>query len=232
MRKYTKLFLILLSVCILMLSGCTMFNEKNDENIMNEKIETEMQFIEDNIFNITNKYAKEEYVKDDKLNWKEILSDIKEINTTLDTIVSDLSKSNINNDDIISLSARLNDLLIVATSENELDLLPKLNDLYLVIPKIYNQFSDDKNSMQEKELKSMVLSTYAFANLDKWDDAKTTIQSTIDKFNGMMNDVEYMQSRSYKLNRSYVLLGEMKNAIDIENIGLVKIKFVNLIEKI
>ena len=47
----------------------------------------------------------------------------------------------------------------------------------------------------------------------------------------MMNNVDYMQENSYRLNRIYVLLGEIKNATDLENINLVKLKYINFIEK-
>ncbi len=230
MKKNIRNIVFLLWMVVI-LTGCSMFSEEEDENLMYEKTKTELQYIEDQIFNITNKYAKDEYVEDDKLNWDNILEDEKQINETLETIILDLSEINISKEDLVLLSSELNDLLMITLSENETGLLSQLNNLYTFVPKCLDQFSNDKNEVKEKNLKSIVLSSYALANGKNWAEAKITIQTAVDQYNTMMNDVDYMQAKSYKLNRVYVLLGEVKNAIDIENLELLNVKFVNFIEK-
>ena len=209
-----------------------MTTEEKKDNQMNEKAISELEYIEEEIFNITNKYAKGEYIEDDKLNWSNILNDEKKINEVLDTIILDLSEMNISKENLVLLSSELNNLLMVTIAENEMELLPRIQAVYNLIPTYLNQFSDNKNDIKDKELKSIVLSSYAFANNEDWQSAKTTIQSAIDKYNEMMNDVDYMQDKSYNLNRVYVLLGEIKNSIDVENLELIKLKFVNFVEKI
>ena len=232
MKKIIKNFLFLL-LCLVTLTGCSMSLEEKDVNLMNEKANTELQFIEDAIFNITNKYAKGEYIKDDALDWDSILEDEKKINEVLDTIILDLSEINISQENLVIFSNELNNLLTITIEENEAELLARVQTIYALVPQFLNQFSDDKNEIKDKELKAIVLASFAAANIEDWDVAKTTIQSAIDKYNNeMMNDVDYMQARSYSLNKVYVLLGEVKNAIDLENLELLKLKFVNFIEKI
>ena len=230
MKKIIRniLFLIL---GLIVLTGCSMSSEKDEGQKMNEKATAELQFIEDAIFNITNKYAKGEYIKDDGLDWNRILDDEKKINEVLETIILDLSEVNIRQENLVLLSSELNNLLIVTIEENEAELLPRVQNVYALVPQYLNEFSEDKNTIKDKELKSIVLSSLAFANIGEWEQAKTTMQSAIDKYNEMMNDVDYMQERSYSLNRVYVLLEEVKNAMDVENLELLKLKFVNFIEK-
>ena len=223
---------LFLFFCIFILTGCSSTSEKNEETLMKEKTTTELQFIEDAVFNITNKYAKGEYLKDDELDWQSILDDEKKIDEVIETIILDLSEMNINQEDLILLSNELNNLLIVTLAEEESELLPKIQKVYDLVPKFLSAFSDEKNSIKEKELKSIVLSSFSFANEEEWEQAKNILQLAIEKYtNEMMNDVDYMQSRSYSLNKVYVLLGEIKNAIELENLSLVKLKFVNFIEK-
>ncbi len=229
MKKTIK-NIVLLIFCLFILTGCSL--EEENKDLMKEKTVEELQFIEDAIFNITNKYAKGEYIKDEDLDWSSILNDEKKINEVLDTIILDLAEINISPENLVLFSNELNNLLTITIAENEEELLARLQTLYALIPTFLNEFSDSKSDVKDKELNSIVLSSFSFANIGDWDSAKNTIQTAIDKYNNeMMNDVDYMQQRTYSLNKVYVLLGEVKNAIDLENLGLLKLKFVNFIEK-
>ena len=147
---------LFLFFCIFILTGCSSTSEKNEETLMKEKTTTELQFIEDAVFNITNKYAKGEYLKDDELDWQSILDDEKKIDEVIETIILDLSEMNINQEDLILLSNELNNLLIVTLAEEESELLPKIQKVYDLVPKFLSAFPDEKNSIKEKELKSIV----------------------------------------------------------------------------
>ena len=81
------------------------------------------------------------------------------------------------------------------------------------------------------KLKSLILSSYVQANFLEWDTAKDTIVLAEAKYNEMMNSVDYMREYSNSLNKVYVLLEELKNAIELEEIELVKVKYINFIEK-
>ena len=58
MKKYIKNFVVLFFL-LFTLSGCS--NVQENETSIEEKIRQEIEYIEDAIFNITNKYAKGEY---------------------------------------------------------------------------------------------------------------------------------------------------------------------------
>lgn len=230
MRKYIKNLLFLIFVLII-LTGCSLSEEKNEEELMKEKTNTELQFVEDAIFNITNKYAKGEYIKDDELDWDSILEDEKKINEVLETIILDLAEINISQENLVLFSNELNNLLTITLQQNEGELLLRTQSLYDLVPKFLNEFLDDKNIIKDKELKSIVLLGFAYANIENWEQAKATLQLAMDKYNNLMNDVDYIQARTYSLNKVYVLLGEVKNAAEVENLDLFKLKFVNFIEK-
>ena len=52
------------------------------------------------------------------------------------------------------------------------------------------------------------------------------------KYNEMINNVDYLQNSSYNLNRIYILLEEYKNGIELEELELVKNKYIEFIEGI
>lgn len=227
-KELSKL-IILISLIMFCLTGCSMTDGKDNKTI-EDKTDVELSYVEDSIFTIVNKYAKDEYRTDGKLDWDIILKDAKKINDVVDTILLDLSELEIPDENIIEFSNELNNLIIAISDKNEKLLIDKLSYLYSLIPKYISNYSDNVNVIKQKELKSIILSSYNLSNLDNWTDAKTTIQDAENKYKEMMNDVDYMKENSYKLNKVYVLIEEFKNVINLENIELVNMKYINLIE--
>lgn len=91
---------------------------------------------------------------------------------------------------------------------------------------------ENKNDVKQLELKTQIVSSYVYANLLNWELAISTINSAETKYKEMMDDVDYMKEYSYNLNKIFILLSELKNAINLQEVELVKLKYVNFIEKI
>ena len=81
-------------------------------------------------------------------------------------------------------------------------------------------------------LKSLILSSYINSYFLNWQEAKTKASSAETKYKEMSDNLEYMKEYSYSLNKIYILVEEFKNAIDLEEADLAKIKYINFIEKI
>jgi len=226
MRKIFKLSVIIL-VLVTVLVGCS------DNTVdIKDKTNAELTYIEDEIFTIVNKYAKDEYLKDGVVEWVNIQNDVKKIDGAIGTILLDLSELNISDEDILMFTRELSNLIIITSNQNERMMVDKLNYLYSLVPKYMASYEDNKNKVSKKELKSIILSSYNLSNVGNWEEAKTIIQYAEDKYKIMMNDIEYMKENSYNLNKIYILIEELKNAINTENINLVKLKYIKLIEEL
>lgn len=228
MRKnFLIKYILIILVLLFTLTGCSVDNEKTIQDKVNEEI----NFLENKTFTITNKYAKGEYLEDSKLNWKDISKAVEEINISIDTIIQDLSELDISNEDILALRNEVNSLIISAGNEDEYNLLQRISYLYSLLPNYLEKYSDNKNKIDVMKLKGLVLSSFVQANFLEWDTAKSTVVLAEAKYNEMMNNVDYMKEYSNNLNKIYVLLEELKNAIELEEVELTKVKFVNFIEK-
>ncbi len=223
-------YILFIFALLFILSGCSINNEKNEKTIQ-DKVNEEIIFLENKTFTITNKYAKGEYLVDEKLDWKDISEEVKEISISIDTIIQDLSELDIPNEDILALRNEVNSLIISSGNEDEYNLLQRTSYLYSLLPNYLEKYSDDKNQVDVMKLKSLVLSSFVQANFLEWDTAKNTIVLAEAKYNEMMNNVDYMKEYSNNLNKIYVLLEELKNAIELQEVELTKVKFVNFIEK-
>ena len=221
------MFIILV---IFILTGCT--NKNKDESKQSDKINEEINYIEDNIFNIVNKYAKGEYLKNNAIDWDSILKDEKKINDSLDSILMDFSQVNIDKKDLAQFSNKLDNLLILTSDKKEIEVINELSNIYSLLPNFMEKYVDNKSEINKKKLKALILSSYVISNSKSWVDAKVSIQNVENKYAEMMNDVNYIKENSYNLNKVYVLIQELKSAINLENINLVNLKYISLIEKL
>ena len=228
MRK-TKYILVFI-IALFLLTGCSL-NDKKDNKTIKDKVNEEIKYLEDRAFTIVNKYAKDEYLEDETINWTNISKEVKEINVSIDTIIQDLSELDISNEDILALRNEINSIIISAGNEDEYNLLQRVSYFYSLLPNYLEKYSDNKNQVDVMKLKSLILSSYVQSNFLEWDTAKDTIVLAEAKYNEMMNNVDYMREYSNNLNKVYVLLEELKNAIELEEVELVKVKYINFIEK-
>ncbi len=230
MARIFKIFYIIFFILILItLSGCDIKAQENKG--IEEKTSEEISFIENKILTFFSKFAKGEYEIEEGINWEEIEETIIDLNNVLDTIILDFSELEISNEDIIKFRNGVNDLSIACTSNDINLVLEKFNLLYSLLPTYMEKYSENKNEINILQLKSMVVSSFYYSNLYDWENAKRTIENAENKYREMMDNVDYMKEYSYNLNKVYILLGEIKNAINIEELELTKLKYINFIEK-
>ncbi|MBR3614073.1 MAG: hypothetical protein IKL55_02715 [Clostridia bacterium] len=222
--------LVLILAFITLLTGCDIDNES--ENTIENKIQEEISYIEDKILTFFSMYAKNEYGTIDNLNWDLIEENAIELNNVLDSVILDMSEVEIPNENIINFKDSVNKLSIAVSNKDINGAFEEYRKLYALLPMYAEKSYSNKNEVKKLKLKSEVVSSYVYANLLDWEQAKNTINSAEVMYREMMDDVDYMKEYSYNLNKIFILINEQKNAIEVEEIELTKIKYVNFIEKI
>lgn len=238
--KKSIIYIVIMSLILLTCTGCSL--KKTEENKSKDKTLAEVNYIEDSLIKIINKYAKGEYSKEETvqngtetvttIEWDSMLKDEKDLLESLDTVILDLSELDIKNEDVIKLSSEINNLIILTTEENISGVLYKIRDIYSLIPEYMKTFENDTDLINKKNIKRLVISCYSLVVDGKWEEAKAEALNLETKYKEMMNDLKYAENNSYNLNNIYVLVEEFKNSIGIENIELVSLKYITLIEKI
>ena len=145
MKRVITISLCCLSVLLFCLTGCS----KEEEKSIHDKLDAELEYIEDLIFKIANKYAKNEYDEEDKINWQWIKDDVGKMNDAWGTLILDLTEVDIQNQDIMEFSKDLNDLIIAMHDENAQNMLNELSDMYKRIIIFKQAYSEDKNKIQK-----------------------------------------------------------------------------------
>lgn len=216
--------------CLFFLTGCTI--NTDETKTVEDKTKEEISYFEDELLVLINRYAKREYIIDDKIDWKSVQNDAGKINTSIDTILLDLSETKLSNDDIVNFSNEVNNLNIAISKEDEVAFIQSCNYLYSLLPIYLEKISNNKNEIDLMKLKSIAISSFVQSNYSDWASSKTTIALAETKYKEMMDNIDYMQEYSYNLNKVYILIEELKNAIDLEEKELTRVKYINFIEKV
>ncbi len=156
-------------ILLFCLTGCGKQEEKN----IHDKLDAELEYVDDLIFKIANKHAKGEYVEEEKFQWDYVKGDIQKINSLWNTLILDLTEINVSNEEIIGFSTDLNDLLISISKESEVTMLDKLSSLYARVISFKQAYSQNKNKIQKNKIKSETLAVYCAVNKDDYEAAKT-----------------------------------------------------------
>lgn len=230
-RKYIFNFCILI-IMLFLLTGCSGIEGEVKSASVEEKASSEIEYLQDEIFTVVNKYSKGEYIKDDTTDWNMVNNDTQKIGKVLDTLMLDFGEAKISNEELNKFRNELNNILISSSAEDEKALLTSASNLYSLLPDYYGKFSNDNNKKDIMTLKSLVLQSYVNSYFLNWQEAKNKAQSAESKYKEMSDNLEYMKEYSHNLNKIYILVEEFKNAVDLEQSDLAKIKYINFIEKV
>ena len=244
-KRYSFFYTIILFMLLFTLSGC---NTSSKDDMFQSKLQSEIDFFETEIFSITIKYAKGEYDKEDnqekettnsdikmtskELNWDGIYSEISKLNLSWDSVALDLNKKKISQDEINKLSSIMSNLIISITNKNQNEMFNLLNDMYAMLPNIEKNFSNDTAIMQKRVQKSIILSSYRYCVNGDFENALKTANNAKENYLKLMDDSNYVKENIYSLNKVYVGIEEFLNSIQTQNMGLINLKFINLIEEI
>ena len=228
MKRVILISFCFCSLLLFVLTGCGKQEPKN----VNNKLNAELEYVEDLIFKIAIKHAKQEYLEDDKINWQWIKDDVGRINDTWPNLILDLTEVDVQNQDIIGFSNELNQLLISMANEDEQSMMRHLNEMYKKIIIFKQAYSENKNQIQKNKIKSGVLGVYNLATQNDWTTAKTEVDAVLENYKNLMNDIQYAEENSYNLNKIYVLLEEYKVSIQTQNYNLVRMKYITTVEEL
>ena len=228
MKKVGLMSFVISLILLFVLTGC----QKMESADIKTKLNAELEYVEDLIFKISNKYAKVEYFEEDKFKWEEVKDDIEKINSSWGTLVLDLTEVNVQNQDIIDFSNTLNNLLITVSNEDDVEMIDRLNQLYEKVIIFKEAYSENKNQIKKNKIKSEVLSIFDLANKDDYDSAKKKATEVVETYKGYMNDISYAEENAYNLNKIYILLEEYSNAVQTQNYDLIRMKYIVTVESL
>ena len=167
-----------------------------------------------------------------QIDWEKLNQDLEDIYSSWSILAIDLNKLNVDNKEILSFGQIINDVKVSIQSKNESNLLISLINLYSYIPKYISSYSDDSFEVAKKNIKYCIINTGILVKNDNWDEATKQIEIAESEYIKLMNNANYASQNSYNMNKIYILLEEVKNAISYKNQDIFFMKYQALTDEI
>ena len=166
------------------------------------------------------------------IDWKEIKRKIETISNSWGIVLLDLSTLNVDNNDILEFSKTIDENILTIKDEDKIATLTNTAKLYSFIPKFESAISAPNSTQNVKQVKSYLINAYSFVEQGNWAEIENNISECEKTFKNLMNDMEYIKSKEYKVNKAYVLIKELLNSLPYKDRKLFYVKYKDLIENI
>lgn len=164
-----------------------------------------------------------------EIDWDYLKNTVQTLYTSWPTIMMDLHSANIKNENILTFSNTLDELIVNIQKEDKVATLNNLAILYSFIPIYKEQYSNDADKINIAYTKSCVINSYALLENDKWDDIQAQISKAQEYFGLIINSVNEDKNQA-SVSKTYILINEMNNVINIKDKKLFYLKYINLME--
>ena len=170
--------------------------------------------------------------ENESIDWNSVKNELELIYTSISTITMDLYQMDIKQDDILNFNKSLDDLTVSVKSENKQDTLNNLAKVYSYIPKFTEKLADDVIYKTVIKTKENIFNAYSKLDLDDWDGMKNDITEAIKTYETLLTSANIETNKQASINKAYIMLNELQNAINLKDKQVFLIKYKNLLEEI
>ena len=139
----------------------------------------------------------------------------------------------VSSEKIVEFSNTLDRILIKLNQEDKKAVAAGYAKLYSLLPEFIKNIEIEELKKKSIERKSHVLNAYAYVESEEWDRVQGEITSAEKKFTEAVNNISQKEDqRKYNINKSYVLLQELKNSLSLKDTGIFHMKYKILLEEL
>ena len=224
MHKKIFSFISILFILI-SLTACN----RGEKYSIQDKITEEIKYIENGMIGIIEEIS----ISDsNNIDFDKLMGDTRKIEEASNRMMVDLASQNIDNKEITSFSDGINKMIIEASNQDEIRYLVELNNVFSLFPNFVAKISSDSENIFERRLKYYTVSSYISFLIGDKDLSKTQIYTLEKEYLDKQKDIKYVEEHKYNINKIYLLIEELKKAIENDNSELVKEKYLLLINEI
>lgn len=171
--------------------------------------------------------------KSSDINWDYIKNETEKMYTSLSKLTLDLYETNVNQQEIVNFNKEYDNLIKSVKEENKSDTLTELSILYNYLPAFIENCTDDQIQKSVIKTKNNVFKAYSKLENKDWSNISFDINQAIQEYTKIVTSVDNFDERNkYTINKAYVIINELQNAINLEDTDIFLIKYKNLLEEL
>lgn len=188
-----------------------------------ESKESKSYEIQDNSIMVINK---------NQIDWENINAQAEDLYDSWINITIDLNSANVSNENILTFSDNLDNLLVCLNNQDKTNSLICLANLYSLIPKYMSETSLDQKAISLESVKSNIISAYSLVTSGNWNEINTFLTKAEAEYDTLMNLTYNLDEvKRAKFNRCYVLLKELIKTSNAKDENLFYLKYINLMNE-
>ena len=168
----------------------------------------------------------------DVIDWTKVKNEIELIYTSIPAITLDLYELNVNQDEILNFNRQFDNLTVLIKNQNKEETLRELAKAYQFIPKFADKITDDILYKTMLNTKSNVFLAYSKLDSKNWDEISNDVKNAINVFSQLLTGNVVNNNNQTSINKVYVMLNELQNAVNVKDESVFLIKYKNLLDEI
>lgn len=191
-------------------------NDKESENQQNEKFQLKATGV---------------LTRSEDIDWKQVKNDVEMLYSSIPTITLDLYQMQVTQEDILNFNKEIDILTLAIQKNSKEETLKSLSTIYEYIPKFMEKTTNDNLIKTITKTKSDLFKSYSQLDRKNWQEISEMIKKAVDNFSQLLTDTKIDSNKQYTINKVYVMLNELQNAVKVQDINVFLIKYKNILEE-
>lgn len=166
------------------------------------------------------------------INWDYIKGEIENLYSSVSTITLDLLQINITQEEILAFNSQLDNLAIAIKDENKENTLSQMSTLYDTLTTITQKIQGEETYKILVEVKQNIFKAYSKLDTGNWDEIANDTKNAINSYSKLLTDTNIDTQNQYIINKGYILINELQNAVNLQDISVFLIKYKYLLEEL
>ena len=168
-----------------------------------------------------------------EIDWKQIKNDVEKVYTYLYPMTLDLYQTSTNQQDITNFNKEYDNFTKSVKEENKEESLKELSILYDYLPKFVENCTEDNKEKTIIKTKNELFKAYSVLDKEEWNTIADNINNAKQEFTKLVTNISNEESiNKYNVNKVYVMINELQNAITLKDKEVFLIKYKNLLEEL
>jgi len=167
------------------------------------------------------------------INWDYMKNEVENMYTSLYTTTLDLYQTSTNQEDIVNFNKEYDKLTQAVKNENKEETLKELSNLYNYLPKFVDNCTNEEKEKIITNTKNNIFKAYSILDKEDWNQIAQYINNAIQEFTRLVTTVDNKENiNQYNVNKAYIMINELQNAVILGEKDVFLIKYKNLLEEL
>ena len=169
--------------------------------------------------------------KTEDIDWEHVKTEVENLYTSIPTITLDLYQMQIPRENILAFNQEFDKLTISVKEENKENTLLELSNIYNYIPTFVENISDSDVYKVVINTKNNLFKAYSKLDSGNWEEISNDVKTTIDTYAGLVTNTNIEKEKQQSVNKIYIMLNELQNAVNVQDTSVFLIKYKNVLEE-